>query len=248
MLRTENAVTRATAEGVIGVASQRERGPVGPEADRSIGRCCCHYAAAVDDRRPRDPRSEVADEHRSPRAQDHSRAPSDGARAAEARAPRLLTAAVARGRSSPHGGRIREPRHPAGGDGRRPGGLGRARRRLLARGRAPHAVGTALVAAVMITAILKVHVSNGIWAAEGGFEFPLVLVTVGFAITTLGPGSLSVDSWLAIDNWAGINWTINPAARSAIALAVGLAGGLVVALASRASKRTPTHASPQAAR
>src|SRR4051812_7133466 len=109
-------------------------------------------------------------------------------------------------------------------------------------------VGTVLVGAVMITAILKVHVSNGIWAAEGGFEFPLVLLTVGFVVTALGPGSLSVDSWLGIDNWAGINWTINPAARSAIALAVGLAGGLVVALASRASKRTPTHASPQAAR
>ncbi len=108
-------------------------------------------------------------------------------------------------------------------------------------------VGTVLVGAVMITAILKVHVSNGIWAAEGGFEFPLVLLTVGFAITALGPGSLSVDSWLEIDNWAGINWTINPAARSAIALAVGLAGGLVVALASWASKPTQTHASPQAA-
>ena len=50
-------------------------------------------------------------------------------------------------------------------------------------------------------------------AAEGGFEFPLVLLTVGFAITALGPGSLSVDSWLGIDNWAGINWTIDPAAR-----------------------------------
>ena len=65
-----------------------------------------------------------------------------------------------------------------------------------------------------ITAILKVHVSNGIWAA----------------------------------NWAGIDWTINPAARSAIALAIGLAGNLVVALASWVSKRTPTHASPQVAR
>ena len=108
-------------------------------------------------------------------------------------------------------------------------------------------VGTVLVSAVMITAILKVHVSNGIWAAEGGFEFPLVLLTVGLAITALGPGSLSVDSWLGIDNWAGINWMINPAARSAIALAIGLAGGLVVALAPWASKRTTTHASPQAA-
>ena len=109
-------------------------------------------------------------------------------------------------------------------------------------------VATVLIGAVMITAILMVHVSNGIWAAEGGFEFPLVLLTVGFAITALDPGSLSVNSWLGIDNWAGIDWPINPAARSAIALAVGLAGGLVVALASWASKRTPTHASPQAAR
>ena len=105
-------------------------------------------------------------------------------------------------------------------------------------------VGTVLVGAVMITAILKVHASNGIWAAEGGFEFPLVLLTVGFAITALGPGSLSVDSWLGIDNWAGIHWTINPAARSAIALAIGLAGGLVVALASWASKRTPDPREP----
>jgi putative oxidoreductase len=82
-------------------------------------------------------------------------------------------------------------------------------------------VGTVLAGAVMI----KPHASNGIWAAEGGFEFPLVLLTVGFAITALGPGSLSADSWLGVDNWAGINWTINPAARSATALAIGLAGG-----------------------
>jgi putative oxidoreductase len=109
-------------------------------------------------------------------------------------------------------------------------------------------VGTALVGAVMITAILKVHVSDGIWAAEGGFEFPLVLLTVGFVITALGPGSLSFDSWLGVDNWAGIDWTIHPAVRAAIALAVGLAGGLVVAMASWASKRSPTHAGPQAAR
>jgi hypothetical protein len=73
------------------------------------------------------------------------------------------------------------------------------------------------------------------------------VLTGSFADTALGPGSLSVDSWLGIDNWAGINLTINPAARLAIAMAIGLAGGLVVALASSASKRTPTHAGPQAA-
>jgi putative oxidoreductase len=112
-------------------------------------------------------------------------------------------------------------------------------------------VGTVLVGAVMITAILKVHVSNGIWAAEGGFEFPPVLLTVGFAITALCPGALSVDSWLGIDNWAGINWTINPAARSAIAVAIGLAGGLIQSRGrAHASDRfrKPAHTDPRLSR
>jgi hypothetical protein len=35
MIRTENAVTRATAEGVIGVASQRAREPSPPTGSRA---------------------------------------------------------------------------------------------------------------------------------------------------------------------------------------------------------------------
>jgi putative oxidoreductase len=107
-------------------------------------------------------------------------------------------------------------------------------------------VGTVLVGAVMITAILTVHAQNGIWVAEGGLEFPLVLLTVGFVVTALGAGSLSVDSWLGIDNWAGIDWTIDPAARSAIALAVGVAGGVVVVIGAAAARSVPSHPSPQA--
>jgi putative oxidoreductase len=108
-------------------------------------------------------------------------------------------------------------------------------------------IGTVLVGAVMITAILTAHAQNGIWAAEGGFEFPLVLLTVGFAVTALGAGSLSVDSWLGIDNWAGIGSTISPAARSAIALAIGVAAGIVVIIGIWAAKSTQSHPSPQAA-
>jgi putative oxidoreductase len=108
-------------------------------------------------------------------------------------------------------------------------------------------IGTILIGAVMITAILTAHAHNGIWAAEGGFELPLVLLMVGFVVTALGAGSLSVNSWLGIDNWAGINWTINPAARSAIALAIGVAAGVVVIIGIWASKSTQSHPSPQAA-
>jgi hypothetical protein len=38
-------------------------------------------------------------------------------------------------------------------------------------------LGTALVAAAMTTAILSVHIGKGIWNADGGIEFPLVILT-----------------------------------------------------------------------
>jgi putative oxidoreductase len=108
-------------------------------------------------------------------------------------------------------------------------------------------VGTILIGAVMIAAILTAHAQNGIWAAEGGFEFPLVLLMVGFVVTALGAGSLSLNSWLGIDNWAGIDWTINPAVRSAIALAIGVAAGVVVIIGIWAANSAQSHPSPQAA-
>src|SRR5690242_6203543 len=59
-------------------------------------------------------------------------------------------------------------------------------------------VGTILVGAVMTTAMLTAHARNGIWNQEGGFEFPLVLLTVdsssvrsvqGRTRSTTGPAS-----------------------------------------------------------
>jgi uncharacterized membrane protein YphA (DoxX/SURF4 family) len=38
-------------------------------------------------------------------------------------------------------------------------------------------LGTALLAAVMTVAILVVHLRRDIWAAAGGFEFPLLMLT-----------------------------------------------------------------------
>jgi putative oxidoreductase len=64
-------------------------------------------------------------------------------------------------------------------------------------------VGTMLVGAVMTTAILMAHVRYGIWNAEGGFEFPLVLLALSFVITAFGAGSYSVNAWAHVSNWAG---------------------------------------------
>jgi putative oxidoreductase len=45
-----------------------------------------------------------------------------------------------------------------------------------------------------------VHFRNGIWNADGGFEFNLTLVACAYAISALGPGSHSLDNVFDIGN------------------------------------------------
>jgi putative oxidoreductase len=51
-----------------------------------------------------------------------------------------------------------------------------------------------LITAVMTTAIVTVHFRNGIWNADGGFEFNLTLVACAYVVSALGPGSHSLDN------------------------------------------------------
>lgn len=100
-------------------------------------------------------------------------------------------------------------------------------------------VGTILVGAVMTTAILTAHARNGIWNHEGGFEFPLVLLALGFVISALGPGSYSINHWLSISNWAGIDWSMSLVGRAAIALAIGVGAGLATVLLGYLARSAP---------
>jgi putative oxidoreductase len=88
-------------------------------------------------------------------------------------------------------------------------------------------LGTALIAAVMTTAILSVHVRNGIWNSLGGFELPLVLLTIGFFVSAVGPGSYSIDSWAGVANWTGIHWAVGDEVRAGAAVGIGAAAGLL---------------------
>jgi putative oxidoreductase len=97
-------------------------------------------------------------------------------------------------------------------------------------------VGTILTVAVMTTAIVTVHLRNGIWNAEGGLEFPLTLIACSYAISALGPGSHSLNSALEIGNWAGIDWSMSHAGRAGIAVAIGAVGGLLPVFAAAAAK------------
>jgi len=115
-----------------------------------------------------------------------------------------------------------------------------ARRNSLAAG-ATETTGGALVAlgmatplaaaglmGVMITAIRKVHLANGPWAAKGGYEYNLVLMAALLAIVDDGPGDLSVDS--------AMGWEKHGAAWALGALGVGAAmSALMVSLGGQAA-------------
>ena len=61
----------------------------------------------------------------------------------------------------------------------------------------------ALVAAfTMLVAIFSVHISNGLFVADGGYEYALVLMLVLIALAIQGGGYLSIDNALSekLDN------------------------------------------------
>lgn len=46
----------------------------------------------------------------------------------------------------------------------------------------------------MGVAILTVHLKNGFWARNGGFEFPLLCLAAALSILILGAGDFSIDA------------------------------------------------------
>ena len=61
---------------------------------------------------------------------------------------------------------------------------------------------TPLAAAAIIGTMLNVgvgvHRRNGLWAADNGYEYPLVLGAVAAGLGFTGAGAASVDAWLGI--------------------------------------------------
>jgi putative oxidoreductase len=91
-------------------------------------------------------------------------------------------------------------------------------------------VAAAALTGVMTTAIRKVHLANGPWAANGGWEYNAVLIAAVTALAEVGPGDLSLDHALGIE-------------RTGPAVALGaLAVGVATAFATMAvgARATPT--------
>lgn len=55
-------------------------------------------------------------------------------------------------------------------------------------------VGAALIIMVMLIAIAQIHAPRGVWIAEGGFEYNLVLIANMLMFGLGGPGALAVDN------------------------------------------------------
>jgi putative oxidoreductase len=82
-----------------------------------------------------------------------------------------------------------------------------------------------LITAVMTTAILTVHLSRGVWAVDGGYEYNLVLIAAAFALAGAGAGRYSLDHVLSL-HVAGWKWAVGE-------LVIGVAGGLLTGLSRR---------------
>jgi putative oxidoreductase len=78
-------------------------------------------------------------------------------------------------------------------------------------------VATALITAVMVVAVVKVHLRGGFFVTNEGYEFNLVLVAAAFALAGVGAGAWSLDHAFGLDV-AGTGWALG-------ALAAGLLGG-----------------------
>jgi putative oxidoreductase len=76
----------------------------------------------------------------------------------------------------------------------------------------PLAAGT--LTSVMLTAIHRVHLKNGPWVTNGGYEYNAVLIAAVLALAEVGPGPLSLDHALGRER-SGFGWTLAAAAIGA---------------------------------
>jgi putative oxidoreductase len=79
----------------------------------------------------------------------------------------------------------------------------------------------------MITAIHRVHIKNGPWISNQGYEYNVILILAAALIAELGPGPVSLDHVLGTEE-SGPAWGL-------AALAMGGAGAVAVHQLAKAS-------------
>jgi putative oxidoreductase len=93
-----------------------------------------------------------------------------------------------------------------------------------------------MVASTMVTAIRTVHLDNGPWVTDNGYEYNAVLIAATAALVEHGPGKPSVDAAL-FPNWKGRGW-------AAASLAAAVAGSYLVTKLSEPAQDEPAPPAP----
>jgi len=93
-------------------------------------------------------------------------------------------------------------------------------------------VAAAALIAVMTAAIVTVHLRQGFFATNNGYEYNLVLAAAAFALAGVGPGEWSLDHALEID-MSGTDWALG-------ALGAGVLAGLGAVLGGRLTPQRGT--------
>ncbi|MGO9959309.1 MAG: DoxX family protein [Solirubrobacteraceae bacterium] len=109
---------------------------------------------------------------------------------------------------------------------------------LLVLGAATPLAASVLIA-TMITAINRVHLKNGPWATNQGYEYNLVLIAAVLALAETGPGTPSVDAARGSE-LHGPKW----AALALLLGALGAAGAHAAAAAAPTPEPAPEPAQP----
>ncbi len=95
----------------------------------------------------------------------------------------------------------------------------------------------AVLTSTMLTAVNRVHLKNGPWVTNGGYEYNVVLIAAVLALVEVGPGNLSLDHLLGNER-TGPGWAL-------AALALGVAGAVGAHVAAESYPAPP--ASPESA-
>ncbi|WP_432494909.1 DoxX family protein [Kineococcus gypseus] len=83
---------------------------------------------------------------------------------------------------------------------------------------------SSMITASMATAIRKVHLPNGPWVSNGGWEYNAVLIAAVLSVAETGPGALSLDRALGIER-RGAGWALAAGAVGAGAAVLAMTLG-----------------------
>jgi putative oxidoreductase len=98
---------------------------------------------------------------------------------------------------------------------------------------------SSVLIATMITAIHRVHLENGPWNTNQGYEYNVVLIAAVLALAETGPGSPSVDAARGVEK-SGSKWAL-------LALLLGVLGAEGAHAAAEAAPAPEPESQPEPA-